>query len=698
MFQSNDWPGTPDGDTGNGARIGPSRIRELYDQGQIATRAEAMRYWTNLSFLQGEQWIYYSSVTNRLEQIPRDDSRVRIVVNRLASTTRRLISKSVKRILVFEVPPSAADDASVEGARIAESILEATRVDQNWEGLREEVTIATLTGGTGLLCLDWDPAGGDPLGTDDESGRKVGTGAAKISALSMVEAVTEPGTRDIEYAQFWIKAQAIPAKEVRETYGLDYTPEADASQALSPIQRQIIEYNRAYMPRDLCLVLTYYERPCRDYPKGQVCVVVGNHIVDGPYDWPFPFTDRLNVTAARETKVLGRWTGDTIVSQAIPVQTAYNMVQSAMVEHAKLFGNTRLMWPIGAGDSVDQLSDMPEVVEYLPQQGMPAPSYLNAPALPPDLVQLAQNLETQMDDILGLHAISRGVAPRNIQSGSGLSVLMGADDEPIAKMTQQVGDAWARMGSLLLQTYAAEVKDTRMARVDSPHQVSQSIPWNGKSIEGQTTCIVPYDEIRPVTEEQIWTKATQLTQLGAFHGPDGLPDPKLFARYVSINGGESNFTEAIDPDVAKAARENAEMALGEPKLPAMFDNDATHIDIHNDFRKSQRYERLNPQWQQIIDQHVQAHEVLAAEKVAQSQSQLMQGGPDLAGAPSATQGGTPPQPVGPPPGPNQPAGSGPPQQGPPPPGDHGGTGPSFEPFLMQGYPSLPQREKRLPRA
>ncbi len=378
------------------------------------------------------------------------------------------------------------------------------------------------------------------------------------------------------------------------------------------------------------------------------------------------------------------------------------MVQSSLVEHAKLAGNTRLLWPIGAGDAVDSLSDLPgEIVEYLPQQGLPGPAWMNAPQLPTDLTQLAASLETQMDDILGLHAISRGVAPRNIQSGSGLSVLMGADDEPIAKMTMEVGQAFARLGSMLLETYAAEVKDTRQARVDSPHQVSQTIPWNGQSIEGQTTCIVPYDEIRPVTEEQIWTKATQLVQLGAFHGPDGLPDPKLFARYVQLNGGESNFTEAIDPDVAKASRENSEMALGEPKLPAMFDVDATHIDIHNDFRKSQRYERLNPAWQQIIDQHVKAHEVLAAEKVAQSQSQLMQGGPDLAGAPSASQGGMPPQPVGPPPIPGQPVqGAGPPQQGPPPPADHGGTGaaPSFEPFLMQGYPSLPQREKRLPRA
>lgn len=689
-YQSDQWPGTPDGDAGN-ARVGPAKIRDLYDVGTRAIRAESMRYWTNICFLQGEQWIYYSSVTNRLEQMPRDDSRVRGVFNRMASTFRRLIAKSTKRELVFEVPPSAADDASVEGARISESILESERVDDNWEGLREEVTIACLSGGTGLLCLDWNPSGGDPLETDEESGRQVGTGAAEVSALSLVEAVTEPGTRDIEYAQWWIKAQAIPAKEVKETYKLSYTPQADAAQALSPIQRMVLEYDRAYMPQDLCLVLTYYERPCQDYPDGQVCVVVGSQIVDGPYKWPFPFTDRLNVTAARETKVLGRWTGDTILSQAVPVQTVYNMVMSALTEHCKLAGNTRMLWPIGAGDSVDSLSDLPaEIIEYLPQQGLPGPDWMNAPQLPAGLYQYSKDLEAIMDDILGVHDISRGEAPRNVQSGSGLAILAEQDDTPIGHVTKEVGSAFARLGSMLLETYAAEVTDTRMARVDYPHQVSQTVPWNGKSIEGQTTVIVPYDQIKPITEAEIWTKATELTKIGAFHGSDGLPDPRLFARYLAANGGESNFTETIDPDVAKASREDAEMALGEPKLPAPFDNDAKHVDVHNDFRKTQRYEQLDPQSKQIIDWHVQAHEVQAAEKVAQQQNQLMQGGPDLAAAPSATIGGNPIVPQGvPPTGPladQQAPFSGP--QGAP-----GGTGPGIPPVqLQQGFPDLPQGE------
>lgn len=665
------------GDSPTNGRIGPTAIRDLYDRGCTAILAESNRYWENLAFLQGQQWIYRNRATNTLEELPRTDTRVRLVNNRLASTIRRLVAKSCRRQLVFEVPPTAADDASVEGARIGEAICAGTSRGQNWEGLREELTIAVLTGGTGYLALDWDPSGGTELEKDDPTGRTVGTGEAKFSALSVVEAVTEPGTRDIEYAGWWIKALAMPCKEARETFRLDYDPAADASAALSPIQRKIFSIDRATVPTDLCLVLTYYERPCSDYPDGQVCVVIGDKIVDGPYPWLFPFKDRLNITAARETKVLGRYTGDTILSQAVPVQTAYNMVCSALAEHCKLVGNVRLLWPEFSGDAVDNFSDLPgEVISYMPQQGLPGPNWMQAPALPPDHIQFAQMLEGWIDDILGVHDVSRGEAPRNVQSGSGLAILAEQDDTPVGHVTNEVGRCFARLATLLLETYEDQVEDMRTARVDYPHQVSQTVQWNGKSLEGQTTVVVPLDAIKPVTEAEVWAKAGEMVKMGVF-GLPGAFNARTFARYISTSGGEQDFVEATDPDVAKASRENAEMALSEPKLPAQFDKHDVHIEVHNDFRKTQRYERLDPRAKSIVDQHVMAHEVLAAEDVAAAQSRMIQGGADLAMAASGNRGGNPQAPLGLPPG-MAPPGMVPPGQppaGPPSPSGNPGGAP-----------------------
>lgn len=623
-------------------RIGPKKVKDLYDKGRKSINAEQQRHWENLSFLQGEQWVFWSRERNRLEELPRDPSRVRVVVNRLASTLRRLIAKSTKKPLVFEVPPSGADDATIQGARIAESVIQDLKREQEWETRREETTIAALTGGTGLLCLDWDASAGTVIETD-EGGRQVGTGEVVLTTLSIVEAVTEPGTRDIERAYWWIKAQALPASEVQESYNLPEKPAADASQALSPVQRKVLSADRTTQPEDLCLVLTYYERPSSKNPKGQISVVVGDKEVDGPHDWHFPFTDRLNVCDARETKVLARWTGDTILSHAVPVQTAYNQIWSSIIEHTKLAGNARVLWPAYAGDAVDSLSDLPsEVIEYMSGPRGEKPEWWFPTQLPAWLLEQPSMLAREMDDILGTPDVARGEAPRNIESGSGLAILQEQAETPIAKLAQDVANAYARFASMALECYAANVTETRQARVDYPHQVSESVSWTGEDLQGQTRAIVPENAVLPISEAEVWTKGVNLYDRGFFLNPDGSQNRLAFARFIE-SSGEENFVEATDADVSKAQRENYRMALGEPMLPAEFDDHGKHIEVLNIYRKSASYERLPEDRRQLFDMHAQAHEVLAAQDAAMRANRQMQGvTPDLAAAPTANDGLTVP--------------------------------------------------------
>lgn len=639
MGGSSSTPLTSDNGSGPNS-IGPSQIKDKYDKASRSINSECQRYWQNLAFLQGEQWVYWNKVRNRLEELDRDESRVRVVINRLGSTVRRLVAKSMKQDLVFEVPPTAADDATVRGARIGESILGDLHREQNWELLREEVTIATLGGGTGLFCLDWDTSAGQELEVDDQTGRTIGIGDVKVTALSVVEAVTEPGTKNIETANWWIKAQALPTAEVKEQYKLPQMPAADATQAMSPVQQKILQVGQTtYQPKDMALVLTYYERPNSQNKAGQVAVVVGGKFVDGPHPWPFSFTDRLNVVCSRESKVLGRWTGDTVLSHAVPVQAAYNMVWSSILEHAKLAGNARVLWPQMAGDMGDSLTDLPgEIIEYVEQSNGAKPEWWSPPQLPAGQVELGTMLAQQMDDILGVNDVSRGIAPRNVQSGQGLAILSEQDDTPLTHVVSEVADAFARLASMILELYADKVTETRKARVDYPHQVSETVSWTGDDLQNQTNVVVPADAVQPTSEAVVWTKAQTLFNMGAFN-KNGVPDMGMFARYLSSSGNEQDFTETTNPYVAKAQRENYMMALGEVCLPVPWDDHTIHIEILNDYRQSSSFDRLDEATQALFQAHAMAHQNLAAETAAMSANRQMQGmTPDLAAAPTADGG------------------------------------------------------------
>lgn len=619
---------------------GPSQIKDLYEKGRKHIEPEVQRYWINLSYMYGEQWVYFNAQHSRVEQLPRQDpKRARITVNRLRPETRRIVAKVTKRNMTFAVAPTGADDATVRAARIAEAVLGDYRVNQDWEYARRENCYATWIGGTGLLCLDWNPKAGKALG-NSVSGLPVSTGDIEISALTLAEATTVPGARNIETAPYWIKAQALPPEIVKDHYGLKKSPPADATVLSGPVQNRILTGDR-HKPTSLTLVLTYYERPCHDNPKGHVCVIVGSQkVAESP--WPFPFKDKLNVVATREMLAPGRWTGDTVYSDAVPIQTAYNASWSSIVEHMKLAGNARLQVPDTSIEMMDMLSDTPgEIIPYNSQSGKA--EYLSPPQMPSWWIEQPTRLEEAMNDTLGVHDVSQGKAPRNIESGLGLSILSENDETPVGGLSRELAQAWGKIGSLVLETLAVKVTEPRKARVSHYNQPDETVKWSGKDLMNQTNAYIPADSI------EVGSDAARKAQGFALWDRKVIEDPRALAAYIDM-GQETNFIEATNPDVAKSRRENHELATGEPVVPALFDQHQTHIEEHNRFRKTARYERLGDEERNLIDTHVQAHETYAAEQMGRQMGKMPQN-PALA---ASAQGDQPPGSMG---GPPLPAGA-----------------------------------------
>lgn len=614
-------------------------IMDRYIKGARATRPAARTYWVNRSYLVGQQWIWYNEQRQRIDQMPKSE-RVRATINTLWGYSRILISKLVQRDLDWDVAPNEPDDASMRGAQLAEAVLRLTSKQRNWEQLREHAAWQTLLGGTAGISLDWDTTagqplamGGEPLGLDADTGRNVGTGEIVETIMSIAEMCTEPGSRDIEKSRWWIRSLALAPEDVKAMYDLPITPEADAVAYLSPYSSRIATVEKGDMPLPLTLVLSYYERPNPTRPEGCVAVVVNNKIVAGPDPWPFPFTDRLNLVVFRETKQADRWWADTIFTAAVPVQTAYNASWSSIIEHMKLAGNARMMVPESLMDDYDSINDSPDsVVPFDNDEGKP--EYLSPPAMPSWWVQQPEMLDAVMQSILGVGDVSKGVAPPNIESGVGLSILGEQDQTPLGLATKDMAEGWSRFATLVLRIYEAKVKESRKVKMGrGPQNAAPSVSnWTGKAFAGQVEAHVPIEAIVPRSRAAMQALATALWDRHIIN------DPKQYAKIADLPTRD-DFTAALDPDTDKAQRENHDMAMGIHVLPASFDNHGLHIPAHNDFRKSERYERMDPDDAMIVDNHVKAHEVMAAEGVAQ-QSMRMNVNPNLAAAPNAN--GTPP--------------------------------------------------------
>jgi hypothetical protein len=597
---------------------GASFVKDRYLEASKVVRRKTHEYWLNHAFLEGDQWLYWNTETRRLDNVPRDPERVQATIDRIGPSSRIIISKLLSRPLRFEVPPTGADDASLQAAYTSESIVSSTSEEHDWEQLRENLTWAVWKGGTAAIAVDWDPKAGKPVGVSQATGRNFGTGDTVETPLAITEFVTEPGARDGEKARWWIKVLALPPGEVQAMFDMEKKPSADATAGMSPTQARLMASalgNSGVENPELTLVYTYYERPFEG-SEGKVITVVGSAVVEQT-GWPFPWSDRLNLVILRESVVDGRWFGDTVLSKARPVQVAYNASWSSIIEHMKLAGNARLMVPNSSIDMIEELTDQPgEMVPY--PDGTNKPEYLSPPVMPNWWIEMPDRLGAQLDDILGVHDVSRGVTPANVQSGVGISILSENDNTPTGRLIQDTARAFGLLATLVLRLYASKVQETRKAIVRVPGYPPETVQWSGEDLMDETRVIVPTEAIVPRSKAAMQQLAQKLMEMGIV---------KSFTQFAEIADlpDQHSMIEAVEPDVAKARRENHELALGRVVVPDDFDDDAKHIEQHNNFRKSPRYQLLDDEQKQICALHIQAHATQQAEKMANMEARMNMG-------------------------------------------------------------------------
>lgn len=594
-----------------------SEVRAAWERADAALLEDRANYWLNLAFYRGHQWVWWNRSRREVTLAPgrRDESeRVRAKVNRIRPRVNSLLGRLTTRPLHFEVPPSAVDDATLQAARVSESVLEARRVDDNWEEIRADELFSVLMGATTLVLPDWDP------GVED----------AKVETYSIAEFTLEPGTRRPRDARWMIVARAIPVAQMKAHYKLDWMPEASsAAGAASPLHRRLTSGDAGGISNvELGVVYQYFERPCAT-SKGRVATVIDDKVVEYE-DWPYPF-DTLPGYVFRADIIPGQWTGETPVNDARAVQAMYNMIRSAMIENAKQASNNRLMVPIGSGlDDFDFTDEHGEIVPYLPDSNGAKPSWLEAPSLPRDLRYETERLENELDDILFTHAVTRGQAPGDRNSGLALSILAEKDDTPLGMMSRDQQAGWGTIARQVLQMYAKNVTKRRSARIITDGATPVTFQWDGKIIGNETAVQVPLDAVMPYSRSATQAMMVDLRQ--SFPEQFQNLDSATFLRIMDLPTA-AHIREAMDDDVECAMRENTLMAQGEVEIPMPWHDHALHMAEHNRERNSARYRYAEAEVREVIDMHIAAHEQLLNEEIAKTKA-LNEAQPGLGAMPS----------------------------------------------------------------
>jgi len=416
-------------------------------------------------------------------------------------------------------------------------------------------------------------------------------------------------------------------------------------------------------------------------PVGEVTTDVKNvpkSIHEGlpGYDTKFPYRHNRFPFAKIDHVPSGMFYSDSVIKDLIPLQKEYNRTRSIMLERRNLASKPQ--WGYNKGSinpkhfnskpglllAVNPGFDQPKPLEQAPLD----------PALPGDLDITVRD----MDDASGQFEISKGRTPPGVEAASAIAYLQEENDTIFHHTITSLENAVQEVGVQALALVHDYWEEERIIASTSRNQAYEVRKFKGKDLAPFTDFRVESGSMAPRSKAAKQAFITELIKMQVITPDQGM-------KYLQMNETNKMYEE-IMIDNRHAQRENMRMAEGQellkmgpaepnemgiampvpktdvrmdqmgmpvmvpdpaamiqdpmtgqqspdpaaPMIPEIynvtvnpFDNHPIHIKEHESYQKTQEYEMLPPESQDIIQRHVDEHKgEILKERVASEQHQM----------------------------------------------------------------------------
>lgn len=646
-------------------------VHSAYQDMKNARTKQKMQWDLNLAFYFGNQYIEFLTAVNKLTVPKAPPYRVRMTVNRVKPLVRTEVARLTSQKPSASVVPASSEDSDLAAAYAAEQVWESISYYGKLHAKYREAAFWTSVCGNGFIKTWYDP--------------QYLTDATEVPGAVQYACVTPyhlfaPDLRTVElqdqpyilnlYPVTVAKAKAMWGKQLE---GVDLQATDRAEEIISDT---IFNLNSARNNApDSVLVYEMWIKPggCEHLPNGGMITIVGETIVqmhkDGiPYKHgKFPFTKFDHIPT-------GKFYSDSPVMDVIPVQREYNRTRSQIVEAKNRMAKPQLMAPRGSIEVNKITSEPGQVILYRP--GMAPPQPLPLQPLPAYVSQDLDRSLMDIEDMTGQHQVSKGNVPSGVTAATAISYLQEKDDSIMSTAYASVEEGMediAKQTLYLIQQFWDVQRTIKVTGADNSFDVIQ--------LAGSDICTdirMEGGSALPVSKSARQAFLMDLMKMGFIPPDKGL-------QLMDI-GGVQQLNRQLKVDQDQATRENIRMKSLDPMAveqytqqwdqqeqmrlqqqmqvpvdPSMdpaaamdmmqpqpaeplisvntWDNHAVHVEVHNNFRKTQAFELLPDPIKAQFESHVNMHLNAMSDAFGQAQqfAGLMGGGgmpPEMGGDPS----------------------------------------------------------------
>ena len=438
-------------------------------------------------------------------------------------------------------------------------------------------------------------------------------------------------TRNHLLDQYGEIAETVPAGGAGETgtrirWFLDSLAYATQSGTSVYAGRLGLDDDRCYV-RDF-----WFEHP--KFPEGLYAVIAGEQVLKaGPF--PYHTVDSTTAPPAPDQPppavpvrkplrpvvhigyeyVPGRLLYKTPTDDLARKQTTRNKLEAMIELHMRRSANT--VWVVPQGSSITKVTGEEGIVlRYSPLAGGQPPQRQPGAEVPGSIWQYIQEIDKEMEDMMGVYDVLRGETPRGVRAAMALQLLEQRAQQGLSELLVNWSMGHQEWAEQVLGIFKEHGIDERFHSAMGDNGIWAVQKFSASDLRGAVRVEVEAGLGRPRTQVGKRAVLQQAIALSLVNPAD----PQERHRCLQILG-MPELAKDMDLDQQAAARENDRWQsndglaaqgvnpgmLGWPDVRTPVDNHLVHLAIHRRFAIRAEWDALNPITQQFALAHMQAH-------------------------------------------------------------------------------------------
>ena len=606
--------------------------------------------WTlNANFLVGNQYCEINPYRGDIEQLePVYDWLERETFNQIAPLVETRIANLKKINYMMKVKPATNELDDYAKAETSTSVLQHTQKVTDFESKKNTaINWNELTGNCFFLSW-WDKDKGEKLAVEqifdiDENGEQKTKetayyqGDLDYGLITPYELYPESIFKQtIEAQRSIILEQVKTVDDIYDLYGVKVEGSNIETFELTPIgsgggfgyENTTVTIGHRTID-DAEKVITYFERPSKHKPNGQMIIIIGDKELVYYGDLPY---SRIPIVQSVCIEVAGQFFGKSAIERMIPIQRAYNGCVNRIHEYIKHIAIGSYITEEGSIDieEYEQNGQAPGAM-LVYKQGSQAPIPIPNGVLPSEIMTERYNLKQDMEYAAGVSQLMvYGQAPSGVTSGTALNALQEIDNTRLSLTGDNIRNAVRKLAIMWLEIYKKYATTHRIVNYVGGNNIGKAIVWSNEDINSYDIDYVTENELL-MSEDAQKQRFFDAYNMGLFTDSNGVIPPRVKQKALEYMkcGNYSDIMSIDQLQIQAAQRENVFFENGVIPEVTDFDEHEIHIEEHLRYVLQMDFQLLKnrkPEYAKALENHLKQHkEVVATEeqqKIMQMQGAL----------------------------------------------------------------------------